>query len=336
MKLRWGIISAGKISQDFCAALQLLSKEDHEIIAIAARNLDDAKSLGLQYSVKYCYSDYKEVAQNPEVDAVYIGSINTTHYELARMMLEHGKPVLCEKPLCLNLKQTEALCEFAKKNKVFLMEALWVRLFPAMLHLRKELDNKTVGEVSQVIVSFGVQIQHVERVKKKQLGGGATLDIGIYCAQLASFAYGSETPLKIVTTGHLNEFGVDESSTSVLTYSGNRTATLIMSTKVDLPNEGLIIGDKGTIKVPFRFWCPTAIVTPDKRYDFPLPPSDHKYNFHNSNGLCYEAEHVRQCLNEGLIESPVVPHSETLLLAKILESIRSQVGVHYPEDDKEY
>ena len=67
MKLRWGIISAGKISQDFCAALQLLSKEDHEIIAIAARNLDDAKSLGLQYSVKYCYSDYKEVAQNPEV-----------------------------------------------------------------------------------------------------------------------------------------------------------------------------------------------------------------------------------------------------------------------------
>lgn len=81
------------------------------------------------------------------------------------MMLSHGKHVLCEKPLCMNQKQARKLIQYAESKKLFLMEAVWSRFFPAYQYLRKEIETGILGEIQQVEVSFGTELANVERMR---------------------------------------------------------------------------------------------------------------------------------------------------------------------------
>lgn len=76
---------------------------------------------------------------------------------MGKLALDHGKHVLCEKPLCMNVKETVELLNYARSKKLFFMEAIWSRFFPAYLKLKEEIDNGTIGEVLQVIVGMGLQ-----------------------------------------------------------------------------------------------------------------------------------------------------------------------------------
>lgn len=96
---------------------------------------------------------------------MYIGTIHPQHFDIAMMMLEHGKHVLCEKPLTMNLKQTTELIQCAKAKKRFLMEAVWSRCFPVYDAIKKELASGSLGDIHQVTVSFGFNIADVARLK---------------------------------------------------------------------------------------------------------------------------------------------------------------------------
>jgi len=98
------------------------------------------------------------------LDIVYIGNINIQHYSTAKLMLEHGKHVLCEKPFTINEKQTTRLVQLARAKKLFLMEAVWSRFFPAYQKLKEIIDSGEIGEVLYCSVQFGVPLQHVERL----------------------------------------------------------------------------------------------------------------------------------------------------------------------------
>ncbi|PSN53383.1 hypothetical protein C0J52_03796 [Blattella germanica] len=250
MATRWGIASAGKISNDFVAALDTLPAEEHK------------------------------------------------------------------KPLTLNLKQTKELISLAKEKKLFLMEAIWSRCFPAYEALKKEIESGSIGEVLQVMVGDLL----------KELGGGTILDLGVYVLQFAQFIFGPSAPESVQATGYLNENGVDTSSSFTLKYKGEKTATLLTHSKVQLPNEAFVIGTKGVIKVMEPFWCPTSIKTPEKTKEFVLPAASKPFNFTNSAGLRYEAMEVRQCLKKGVLESPKVSHQDSLVIAQLEDEIRKQIG----------
>jgi dihydrodiol dehydrogenase / D-xylose 1-dehydrogenase (NADP) len=143
--------------------------------------------------------------------------------------------------------------------------------------------------------------------------------------------FGGEKPLKILSGGCLNAHGIDISSSTTLIYSRGRTATLLTHTKVDLPCEGLVIGTKGTLKLPNPFLCSTKLETPSGTLEFPLPQSDKKINFLNSTGLSYECEEVRRCIQSGRLESSIISHEESILISEIMETIRKQVGVVFDE-----
>lgn len=98
-------------------------------------------------------------------DVVYIGTLHPQHFEIAKLMLNHGKHVLCEKPLTMNLKQTTELINLAKEKKLFLMEGIWSRCFPIYEILKKEIESGSIGEIYQVLVSFGFKMPDVERLK---------------------------------------------------------------------------------------------------------------------------------------------------------------------------
>lgn len=331
--LRWGIVSAGKISHDFTSALATWPKEDHKVVAVGARNLQNAKKFAKTHDIPKFYEGYVEMAKDPEIDVVYIGAVNPTHYDIGMMMLNHGKHVLCEKPLCMNEGQSKRLLAHAEQKKLFMMEAIWSRFFPSYIHLKNRIDAEELGEIKTVSVSFGFYLSDVDRLRMKELGGGTVLDLGVYTIQACLWAFRDE-PTKIVAKGKLNEEGVDMEVEAELHFPNGGIAKMKTSALKKLDNEATITGTKGSITL-HDFWCPVSLTDVDGSLKkFPLPKAPHAFIFQNSCGLRYEAEEVRQCIASGLLESASVPHKESLLIARIQDEIRKQIGVQFPEDAK--
>ncbi|XP_042892092.1 trans-1,2-dihydrobenzene-1,2-diol dehydrogenase-like isoform X2 [Penaeus japonicus] len=331
MATRWGIASAGKISSDYVTAMKAL-KDDHRVVAVGARSLADAQAFAKKHGVERAYGSYEELSRDPDVEIVYIGTIHPFHLPVAKLMVNAGKHVLCEKPLCINLKDTKELVALARQKKVFFMEGVWSRFFPVYKEMMKRINAGEIGDVIQVLCSFGHPLENIPRSVEKELGGGATLDLGVYCVQFASLIMGGERPEKVLAAGHLNDNGVDATTSATLVYSKGRVATLNCSIRCELPCEGIVVGTKGTLKVSSPVWCPVHLESPSGKFDSPLPDLGHSYIFKNGQGMMYEAADVRRCLQEGLLENPHITLDETLLLSEILESIRKQVGVTYPQD----
>lgn len=164
MALRWGIASAGKISHDFVNAVGTLPATDHRVVAVAARDQTKADEFAKLHAIDNAYEGYDKLARDPNVEVVYVGMLNPQHYEVALLMLNSGKHVLCEKPLCMNEKQVAALLAVAKERQLFLMEAIWSRLFPAYQFVRQQIRSGAIGQVLEVNVEFGFKISQVERL----------------------------------------------------------------------------------------------------------------------------------------------------------------------------
>ncbi|KAK5934966.1 hypothetical protein CgunFtcFv8_020369 [Champsocephalus gunnari] len=334
MATRWGICSAGRISHDFTVALKTLPHEDHQVVAVAARKLEDAQEFATKHSISRVYGSYEELARDPDIDVVYIGVIHPYHLSTCLLFTNAKKNVLCEKPLAMNTKEVKEILSSAKRNDVFLMEAVWTRFFPASVEIRRLVDQGEVGEVKMVRSEFGVPISHVPRSGQKELGGGAILDIGIYCLQFICMVFNGEKPESIQAMGVCLETGVDETVVVTMKFSRNRMAVFSCSSGVKLPNDAIIAGTKGNIRIPDHMWCPTALEVNGKETQYPVPEPSLPLNFLNSTGMRYEAEDVRQCLLKGLKESAVVSHADSLLLAELEDEIRRQVGVVYSQDSK--
>lgn len=329
---RWGICSAGKISHDFTVALKSLPAEHHQVVAVAARKLEDAQEFAKKHSIPRALGSYEELARDPDIDVVYVGVIHPYHLRTCLLFTNAKKNVLCEKPLAMNTKEVQEILASAKRNDVFLMEAVWTRFFPASVEIRRLLAQGELGEVKMVRSEFGFPLLHIPRSVQKELGGGALLDLGIYCLQFIFMVYNREKPESIQATGVCLETGVDETVVVTLKFSKNRMAVFTCSCGIELPCDAIIVGTKGTIQVPPRMWCPTSLVVNGKETQYPLPEPYLPLNFINSTGMRYEAEEVRQCLLKGLKESSVMSHADSLLLAEVEDEIRRQVGVVYSQD----
>ncbi|XP_028296129.1 trans-1,2-dihydrobenzene-1,2-diol dehydrogenase [Gouania willdenowi] len=329
---RWGICSSGKISNDFTVALRTLPAEEHQVVAVAARRLEDAQQFATKHSIARAYGSYEELATDPDIDVVYVGVIHPYHLQACLIFTNAKKHVLCEKPLAMNLKEVQQILSSAKRNDVFLMEAVWSRFFPATVELRRLLAQGELGYVKMVRADFGVPLMGVARSTQKELGGGAILDLGIYCLQLICMVYNGEKPEVIQATGTCLENGVDETVVVTLKFSHNRMAVFTCSSGLQLQNDAVIVGTKGTIHIPAHMWCPTVLVVNGKETKYPVPEPSLPLNFIDSTGMRYEAEEVRQCLLKGLKESAVMSHSDSVLLAELEDEIRRQVGVVYSQD----
>lgn len=170
MALRWGIASAGNISWDFVNALTTLSAHDHQVVAVAARDLCRAQEFAKKFGIANAYDAYVKLAENPDVEVVYIGVLNRQHFDVAKLMLEHGKHVLVEKPFCMNEKQSKKLIAFAKQKKIFLMEALWSRFFPSYQYLQEQIQKGVLGDVKSVDACFGFPVEMQTNQHKARTG----------------------------------------------------------------------------------------------------------------------------------------------------------------------
>ncbi|XP_068626729.1 trans-1,2-dihydrobenzene-1,2-diol dehydrogenase-like [Battus philenor] len=337
MTIRWGIVTAAKICNDFVNAFNTYpNKGDQVIAAVAARDRSKAESFAKTHNIPKVYDSYEALAASKDIDVAYIGSLIPYHYELARLFLSNGKHVLCEKPLCQTYKQVESLVKLARKNNLFLMEAVWSRFSPSYIALEKEINSGKLGDVQFVEVNFGVPIDDIDRIRLKEMGGSAIMDIGIYALQFAQYIF-KDKPIKVTAVGELNEHGVDTMDTVILDYSGGRRAVLNIHARIKLTNNATVTGTKGqaTVEDPFHF--PLTLIHADGNVErFPLHESKLPYYFDNSAGLVYEAMEVARCIKAGLVESPRMTHEDSLTISRLELEVRKQVGVHFDVDDKEF
>ncbi|XP_067624806.1 trans-1,2-dihydrobenzene-1,2-diol dehydrogenase-like isoform X2 [Eurosta solidaginis] len=317
MALRWGIVSAGNISHDFAVALSTLPTTDHKLAAVAARQKERAEEFAKLHEIPNAFGSYKELAEFAHVDIIYIGALNRQHFELSLLYLDHGKHVLCEKPLCMNFEQSKRLTDHAKNKQLFIMEGIWSRFFPAYHYLQKQIKKGALGELKEIEVAFGNKISDTERLAKKGLGGGVTLDMGVYAIQASQWGF-KEAPQKVIAKGELNEDGVDKHIEVELQYSGGRVSKIVVTSKEKLANKAFFKGTKGQITI--REW--------------PLPKGKHPTKYTNSEGLRFEAEAVRQSILKGGLENDIATHNDSLIIAKVQDEIRRQIGVVFPEDEQ--
>ena len=151
--IRWGILGAGRIARKFATDLKLV--EDAELIAIGSRSQQSADDFAMEFPVKYRHDSYEALAQNPEVDVIYIATPHVLHYENTLLCLNYGKAVLCEKPFAMNARQANEMIATAKEKKLFLMEALWTKFQPHFKKMQEMIGQGMLGEIRSVLVNFG-------------------------------------------------------------------------------------------------------------------------------------------------------------------------------------
>ena len=321
--IKWGIISAGRISATFATALS--SMEGTKIVAVAARDLQRAQEFADKFHIEKAYGSYEELAKDPDIDVVYIGTPHSEHKANSALCIMNGKAVLCEKPFTLNQYETKELITLAQKNKVFLMEAMWTKFLPATNKVKQWLEEKRIGTIKHFKISFGYysEFDYNSRLFDPNIAGGALLDVGIYPITYVIHMM-NKLPDQVISSAMFGKSNVDEQNVIIFKYQEEGIlADLSSSVSAEVGKDAYIVGDKGKIKVP-NFWMAEGAELYDEQEILVEP--------FKTNGYVYEAEEVNRCLREGKIESDIVPLQDTLAIIKVMDEIRSQWGLIYPQE----
>ena len=320
---RWGILAPGRIARKFAIGLQELPRA--EVYAVASRDISRADAFGNEFNIPHRYDNYEALVANPAIDIIYIANPHPFHHKSVLLCLEHGKAVICEKPLGTNAMEVEAMVAKAREKKVFLMEAMWMRFLPAIVQVHKWLTEGLIGDVRFLMADFGFygEFDPQNRKYNPDLAGGALLDIGIYPISLAYMIFGEE-PVQVQSSAHIGQTGVDELSAYTFIYKNGAIAQLSSTYSTESPKEAHIMGTKGVIRMPLFWKAQEASVQlhggPLKHYDFSYP----------ATGLQYQARCVMDCLSEGLTECNTMPLDETLRISKLMDNMRAEWGLKYP------
>jgi predicted dehydrogenase len=323
--IRWGIIAPGRIANKFASDFSLI--HNHAITSVASNNIERAKSFADKYKLSSFYGDYREMLAKEKLDIVYIASPHSFHFEQAKMCLNMGVSVLCEKPVTIHSGQLKYLLSLAAEKGLFFMEALWTVFLPTYTQIFERIKNGDIGSIIGVKADFGFQMPFdpESRLFNPSLGGGSLLDIGIYPLLLATLCLGYPEEIKALAS--LTELKVDDEMMAVLKYNKRGLAQIQSTIRANTPTEAYIFGDKGSIFVPDR-WIDSQ--------KFHVLKSDGQVKVIHSpwQGFGYQFQilAVEKCLAQGLLESPMVPHSLSLQLMNQMDEIRKQTGITYPED----
>jgi predicted dehydrogenase len=322
-KIRWGILSTGRIAKQFAEGLSVLP--DAEIVAVGSRAQETADAFGDKFGVSHRHAGYEALAADPDVDVIYIGTPHPFHKENSLLCLQASKAVLCEKPFTINAGEAAEVVTLAREKGLFLMEAMWARTIPIIVRLRDLLAEGTIGEVRMLTADLGFRSKFdpKSRLFDPELGGGALLDVGIYPISFASMVLG--TPSRIASMATMGQTGVDEQAGIVFGYDGGQLAVLHTALQTSTTIEATVMGTKGKIRIhsPW-FYGTTLTLSIEGRDDevISLPYEGNGYNF--------EATEVMRCLREGKLESDVMPLDETMAIMQTLDTIRAQWGFKYP------
>ena len=320
-KIKWGIIGLGKIANKFAEDLQL--SNNSMLYAVASRDGEKAKIFSEKYKSTKFYASYEELADDSEIDVIYVATPHTFHFENTMLCLKKGKGVLCEKPMGINSREVETMVREAELRNLFLMEGIWTRFIPATEKLLEILYNQTIGDVLSIRADFGFKADSNRegRIYNKKLGGGSLLDLGIYPIYLSLLTLGIPIDIKIMA--RMTDTHVDGYCSMLFDYENGAKAILESTIEADTPTEAYIYGSKGSLKLHSRFHHTEKITISQNGENTVL---DIKYK---GNGYIHEIEEVNKCLLNREIESSKLPLKISVDVITLIDRIKEEIGLKY-------
>jgi len=318
---KFGIIGAGNISRLFCEAVRIIGAGRVEVAAVASKDIDRAKSFAGRENIENYFggsNGYEEMLKSCDLDAVYIATTNNFHYENALLCLNHGKPVMIEKPMAVNKKQAEEIFALAKSKNLFVTEAMWACFLPHAIKARSWIADGKIGELiyAQCSAGFKAEFDPKNRFFNPELGGGALYDVGVYLIEgLLSLL---NLPVKEVKCMVLRaETGVDFTDNISVMFENNCIAKIFATFAARIISEAHIYGTDGHIIIPTIIGGNECTLYRDGK------PVEH-FKQEYENGFVFEIEETMRCINSGLLESPVFPHPVTLKCCEIFDLVLGQ------------
>lgn len=310
-QLRYGILSTSSIAPRMIAALR--QSGAGEAVALSSRSLEKAKEYAKLWDIPRSYGDHMALLEDPQVDIVYISTVNAQHYPWAKAALEHGKHVLCEKPCTITSAQTRELFSLAEEKGLFLMEAEKMLFLPAILEVKRRIDAGELGKIQMITMSHSFAASYNTWMYDAAAGGGPLLSSGIYAVELLLWLFGGIRDLQAVASFHEN--GLEQQ----YVITGHAGEDILFSAKnstlASLDNTAKIYGTKGYAEIPEYWKARKAIFHLESGMETAEFPCEHE--------LVYEAQHVAQCIRSGKRTSDVVTPQLSIDAIGVLEQVRS-------------
>jgi len=322
--IKWGIVGAGNIANKFAKAVK--NVKGAELTAVASQSEGKGRMFADKYDIKNVFTSYEEMSKSELVDAVYIATPHPFHKLCAEIFLNAKKHVLCEKPVCVNVKQAIELTKCAKENGVFLMEAMWTRFLPAIKEALEIANSGEIGEIRGVKADFCYFITPDEDAKlfRNDMAGGSLLDVGIYGLNFATIFLG-DNPESIIAISDIVD-GVDYQTNVLMKYPNGTIASVSSAINVNKPETGFIYGTKGYIVLPQFYGAQELIVNADNEERHISKPSI-------GDGFEEEIIEACHCIRSGKLQSDIMPMSESIRILKQMDYIREQINLRYSFDD---
>lgn len=321
--VRWGVLGLGNIAKKFADDIKLVP--DCKLVAVASSDMGRAKNFAKIYKVNRFYDNYDDLFKDSEVDIIYIASLNNNHYKHSVNAIKHSKAVLCEKPLAINESQVKDLVYLSSERGVFLMEALWTRFNPVFDQLLRWISEGQIGKIKYIYASFsfnGTDRSRDSRLFNLEKGGGSLLDIGIYPLFLSYQLLGY--PISIISDSIKSETGVDKQMAMIFSYK-NSQALLYSSFSHNEDMQAKICGEKGEIYIDSRWHESKTITLLNNK------KTKKKIEF-MGKGYFYEIMESNKCIREKRIESNKWTHKNSLDLVKLMDTVRAQNNIKYPNE----
>ena len=324
--IRWGILACGGIARKF--ADDLTHAKNGHLAAVSSRDIKRAQEFASHYdpSVK-AFGSYEDMLSSGEIDVVYIASPHGLHYEHTMLCLEAGIPVLCEKAFAINSKQVAAMIAKAREKKLFLMEALWTRFHPSIAKLQEIIASGVIGDIKHVVADFGFKAEYDEEARwfNPHLTGGSLLDIGIYPLFISKLLLGQ--PLEMKATGVMAPSGVDMNCSIATKYASGATASLFSTFAAQTDTTCTVYGTLGKIYMHPRFHETKGMTLTIYGGEETVMETERL-----GWGYSYEADAVQVDLHAGRTENAWMSHQFSQELMGLLDEIRSQIGLTYPNE----
>jgi predicted dehydrogenase len=312
--IRWGILGTGGIAEVFTS--DLLRLDGHEVAAVGSRSSSTARAFADRHGIARAHGTYAGLAEDAEVDVVYVATPHNVHFEAARTCLEAGRSVLVEKPLTVSAPEARRLAAVARERGLFLMEAMWTRFSPLIRRLHALVGEGAIGDVSAVYADFSIAPPYdpKHRLWSPDLAGGAMLDLGCYVLSITWPLLGP--PATVQATAAPAPTGVDANTGILLGYDSGAVALLHCGLMGASPHTATIVGTKGRIDLASPFYRPSAMTLTREE-----GRSENFTEDLEGNGFVYEAREVARCLRLGLTESPLLPVDESIAVLEVIDEV---------------
>ncbi|ELR66924.1 hypothetical protein C942_04623 [Photobacterium marinum] len=324
-KVRWGIAGLGKIAHRFAKDLTQ-HVENGELYAVAARDLQRSEAFSSEYNCQNSYGSYQALAEDPNVDVVYIATIHPFHKSMAELFLTHGKHVLVEKPAFTNTEDWDEMSSLAKEKGLLLVEAMKSVAFPAYRELRQLIKDNNM-KIDSVEAAFGNwhEFDTSQQIFNPDLCGGATLDVGVYALWLyTDLCQLMKTSVLEPSVKHSKDNVKSEVDENVeLLFEGEIKGKICASITRNLKREAIIRGPELEITIHEKWWNPRTI---DILYQ---GKKQQITTLVRGGGFEYEIEHISSLILNGKYQSDVMRSETSRKVISIMETSLTENGFQH-------